>query len=67
MTNEHFFNCLDWDKDLVSNYINKLLSTFMSVNPHIENINIYHGYFERLFKMITRNTIINKNDVMSVL
>ena len=36
----------------------------MTVDPNYENINLYHAYFERLFRMMVKRCIKNQRNIV---
>jgi hypothetical protein len=39
---------------------------FLAVDPHVENINLYHAYFERLLKMMSKSLRGLRKDLVLV-
>nr|BAK01815.1 predicted protein [Hordeum vulgare subsp. vulgare] len=52
MTHETFFGVLSLDGEGARQYIQLLIEFFLSVDPHKDNINLHHAYFERLLRML---------------
>ena len=64
MTNEVFFEHLGWDRELIYQYLYELVENMTSVDPHYENINLYHAYFERLFRMVVKKCIKDQRNIV---
>lgn len=45
LTNKAFFSVLGWEQSLVQKYLGCLMASFSRVDPHYDNVNLYHGYF----------------------
>lgn len=44
MTCEFFFTSLCMDRELIARFVALLFEHFLSVDPHADNINLYHAY-----------------------
>ena len=40
------------------------MDNMLSVDPHYDNINLYHAYFERLFRMIVKKCVKHQRNVV---
>ena len=67
VTSDLFFSCLGWDKESIRRYVGLLFKFFSTVNPHVENVNLYHAYFERLFRAPFLCRVVDKLDLISAL
>jgi hypothetical protein len=62
-----FFTSLCMEREQVWRFVEGMLGHFLEVDPHFENINLYHAYFERLLRALVGSRVVDKLEVAAAL